>query len=672
MSTRLPAYVGHEPFIFVCYSHADVAVVYPEIEWLQGHGQRIWYDEGISGGRVWRQEIADALDHAERLIFYVSRASVRSSDCRREVHYAIDRGLDVLPVYLENVELPGDLRIALNLVQALFPFRDDHYREHLLAALGRPIEQSTSKADPSASRSTLRRVVIGGLVGLLILAGAWVGVNRTPAEPDATAAQKPALQTPKLAVLPLQNISGDPAQDYFTLGVTQEIWNQMTRFSGVRVIAMTSSQSYRQSTLGAREIGKQLSANYLIEGTVNRSGNTLRVRVSLIDASDGTHVLGGDYEKKIDDVAAVFALYDEIAGDVGTALSEFIGERQSSQPTAVPTRSLAAYELILQAITATEERGNLVAALEFADQALALDPSYTSARAYRASIYFLTAEWGVRPAREMLPRARSETLAVLSVSPDEPLALFVLGLLRLAADLDFSGAMQAFDQAEAGGAPRDQLAIWRAIALMNANRPADALTIMRAGEIVDPLNPVIKDVAARCLYMLGDVAAGNRVFDEALALQPENVFEQSMAIFHSVLYRDLDRARRLANAYPHIEWGLPFADALAGDATDLEAQIARWYPKYLAEVPEPRLHMWNFLFLYSQGFFLLGDYAAHIGAWRERESRLQVLHFTNWELSTYEDYWPTLEMWAAGDPERTALLSEHRERIARITRNMKL
>ncbi|MCZ6643827.1 MAG: protein kinase [Gammaproteobacteria bacterium] len=142
MKKPFPAYKGTQDYVFVCYAHADRNVVYPEMKWLRDQGINVWYDEGISGGTVWRSEIATAILKASRMLYYISPASLASDHCNREVIYALDKNIKLLPVYLEDVQPTGELDLALNRIQALNR-DDDYYRDNLLTGLGSPAISST-------------------------------------------------------------------------------------------------------------------------------------------------------------------------------------------------------------------------------------------------------------------------------------------------------------------------------------------------------------------------------------------------------------------------------------------------------------------------------------------------------------------------------------------------
>ncbi|MDC0069625.1 toll/interleukin-1 receptor domain-containing protein, partial [Gammaproteobacteria bacterium] len=122
----------------MCYAHEDAEIVYPEIAWLNEQNINIWYDEGISAGKIWRAEIARALEKANKFLFYISARSLDSDHCNREINFALDEGLDVIPIYLEEVDLTPDLRMGLNRVQALhrYQYTEERYQRALLTTLG--------------------------------------------------------------------------------------------------------------------------------------------------------------------------------------------------------------------------------------------------------------------------------------------------------------------------------------------------------------------------------------------------------------------------------------------------------------------------------------------------------------------------------------------------------
>ena len=135
MSKPFAAYKGDDSYVFVCYAHKDSNHVYADLTQLNDAGINLWYDEGIPAGSSWRAEIAAAIQGASKLLFFISEASLVSSHCLREVDFAINHDVEILPVYLDDSVLPGELELVLNRVHALFRESDSRYMEHLLDAL---------------------------------------------------------------------------------------------------------------------------------------------------------------------------------------------------------------------------------------------------------------------------------------------------------------------------------------------------------------------------------------------------------------------------------------------------------------------------------------------------------------------------------------------------------
>lgn len=135
MSKPFAAYQGTDPYVFICYAHRDAEHVYADLVQLNEEGVKLWYDEGIQAGTSWRSGIASAIKSATKLVFFISESSLNSTHCLREIDYALSHDIEIVPIYLESVSLPGELELVLNRVHALFRETDSLYMEHLLDAL---------------------------------------------------------------------------------------------------------------------------------------------------------------------------------------------------------------------------------------------------------------------------------------------------------------------------------------------------------------------------------------------------------------------------------------------------------------------------------------------------------------------------------------------------------
>ena len=155
--------------MFVCYAHSDAEVVYADLGQLNSEGVNIWYDEGIQAGSSWRAEIATAITGASKFLFFVSEASLTSAHCLREVDYALNNDIEIIPVYLDDSALPPELDLALNRVQALFRKTDSRYMEHLLEALRKGPQLAT--LIKQKKRGSLRFL----FPALVLVLGAFLG-----------------------------------------------------------------------------------------------------------------------------------------------------------------------------------------------------------------------------------------------------------------------------------------------------------------------------------------------------------------------------------------------------------------------------------------------------------------------------------------------------------------
>ncbi len=137
MDRPFPAYEGDDPYIFVSYAHEDSAHVYPELQRLKDDGFNVWYDEGISPGASWREELAESILRCHLFIILVSPRSANSDNCLKEVNYALEHDRSVLAVHLEPTQLSPGLELALSDRQAIFKheLRDEEYREKVLSGV---------------------------------------------------------------------------------------------------------------------------------------------------------------------------------------------------------------------------------------------------------------------------------------------------------------------------------------------------------------------------------------------------------------------------------------------------------------------------------------------------------------------------------------------------------
>jgi len=206
-----------------------------------------------------------------------------------------------------------------------------------------------------------------------------------PAAGKSQVATKAAVVRPTVAVLPLANMSGDPEQEFFADGLTEDILTELSRRRELFVISRTSTFVYKGQAANLREVAQKLGARYLVEGSVRKAGDRLRVTIQLIDTASDAHIWAERYDRKLDDV---FAIQDEITSAIVATLPGRLEAAQQDQLARMKPSSLAAYECVLAAkvLHHRSTREDNVEAQKLVDRALQLDPDYAHAHAWRGCI----------------------------------------------------------------------------------------------------------------------------------------------------------------------------------------------------------------------------------------------------------------------------------------------
>src|SRR5438874_2019929 len=266
---------------------------------------------------------------------------------------------------------------------------------------------------------------------------------KAPADRFATAGQfARALNAPdevtldgeggeSIAVLPFANLSGDPDFEYFSEGIAEEIINALTQLPGLRVAARTSSFAFRGQGIDLAEVGAKLKVGTVLEGSVRRAGDRLRISAQLVKGADGYHLWSERYDREMLDV---FAIQDEIAKAIANRLRVTLGE--DGAPLVTPaTGNLDAYHLYLKGRYYLAQRGlGLKRALDCFHQALTLDPSYALAHAGLADACTVLAQYGLAPPNVLRPKARAAVQRARELAPEPAEAHCAAGALSLICD----------------------------------------------------------------------------------------------------------------------------------------------------------------------------------------------------------------------------------------------
>jgi TolB-like protein/Flp pilus assembly protein TadD/predicted Ser/Thr protein kinase len=263
----------------------------------------------------------------------------------------------------------------------------------------------------------------------------------------AQVASSPGIQggvRPSIAVLPFANMSGDKEQEYFSDGLAEEILNLLAKIPSLKVIARTSSFSFRGKEQDIRKIAEALNVKNILEGSVRRSGNRIRVTAQLIDATDGSHLWSERYDRELTDV---FAVQDEIAASIASALHLKLTPQPASVERYKP--NVPAYEAYLKGrhhsyqITAD----SMARAKEYFEQAILFDPKFALPYSELARLCISFAIGAGRPATEQMPQLQELAQRALDLHPDLPEAHSCLGMKAFMFDYDWNEAERRFSLA---------------------------------------------------------------------------------------------------------------------------------------------------------------------------------------------------------------------------------
>jgi len=249
-----------------------------------------------------------------------------------------------------------------------------------------------------------------------------------------------------VAILPFDNMSPEPESEYFSDGITEEITNSLARIKDLRVAARTSAFTFRASKADVREIGGRLGVAYLVEGSVRRAGDRLRITAQLIDTSNGYHLWSQRFERALGDV---FAIQDEIAEHVTRQILAEI-PAESATPTLPRTEDLDAYDAYLKGRHHQHlfSPDSLDQAIAWYTRALEADPYYAPAYAGLAEAYTIQSiGFAMRPSRESMPKAGEAADRALELDPSLPDAHLARALVAMYYEWDYAAAKRSLDQA---------------------------------------------------------------------------------------------------------------------------------------------------------------------------------------------------------------------------------
>src|SRR5258706_1247688 len=487
----------------------------------------------------------------------IARTALRAADHEVELR---PKSFEVLRYLLENADRTVTKE---ELLKAVWP--NVIVTDHVLAHCVSEVRQAIGDLDQAIIKTIPRRGYRFTAPVLRVAASAaepqppppyppqHAGKDREGAPParsdSGLRSQSPLLDRPSVAVLPFANLSGDPQQDYFSDGITEDITTELSRFSELMVIACNSAFQYKGRTVDIRQVGRELGARYVLEGSVRRSGGRVRIAAQLIDAVTGAHRWVERYDRELHDV---FAVQDEVAHTIVAILAAHVNRAETERVLLKPPAAWEAYEYYLRGAQAfflhinRRTKASLYDARRLLERSLAIDPDYARAAAMLSWTH-LNAYIEPFDGDYLSPAAldRALELAETAVHLDVrlPEAHAQLGAVLLF-KRQHDAAIAEFERALA---LNPNFIDYRyARALTYAGEPARAIEVLEATIRLDPFQPLNHSSVfmGQANYMLKRYEDAARLFRECASRQPNSQWSHLWLAATYAQSGQLDEARK--------------------------------------------------------------------------------------------------------------------------------
>jgi TolB-like protein len=440
------ATLGHD--VFVSYASQDAAVANSIVESLEQHGLKCWVaPRDVKPGAQYADAIVRAINEARAVVLVMSGSGVASPHVGKEIERGSSKRKPIIAFRIDAAPLNHALEYFLSESQWID-----------VPALG--IQAALARLKEAVGHESSNSPQAGPAVAIV--------------------------SDKSIAILPFMDMSEKKDQEYFADGMAEEIIDLLVKIPELKVTARTSSFQFKGQTRDLRTIASRLGVAYVLEGSVRKSGDRLRVTARLIDSRDETHLWSQTYDRNLNDV---LKMQDEIAATLVRALQiEVSGEGIVSRPA---LRNTEAYTLYLQgrhAIDRFDQPGAEQAIGDF-ERVLELDPSFAPAELWLGSAYFNLGLGGFMPPTIAFEKARRATERALKLDPNLARAHAQLGDIHRTYDWDWAAADRELKQALALAPADGNILFYAAVQSLGMGRWDEALKQVNAALAQDPLRP---------------------------------------------------------------------------------------------------------------------------------------------------------------------------------------
>ena len=465
---------------------------------------------------------------------------------------------DVLSSLLPVPEWTGSLVFLLLAIGFLPVMLFAWVYEMTPEGLKREADIDRSKSITSSTGHKINTVIIvllvlaiSGLVADRLIPEASVVTEATETAPEVAATDDTSI-----AVLPFADLSADKDQQYFTDGLSEELLNLLVRVNGLRVASRTSSFAYRDSTLGVPNISKALNVGHVLEGSVRKDGDRIRITAQLIEAGTDSHLWSENFDRELVDI---FAIQDEIANAIVGALAGQLNLGSDKAVTVeAATDNLDAYEMYLAGRELYLSRIDLGESIRLLQAATELDPNFARAWEGLAAAEIIGDAWLVADGIDHLALAEEAANRALVLNPDLSMPMAVLAILAQLRDKDVVASLELYEDAIARDPKNTTAWLWKGILFDIAGFMDEAIEAFQQCLAIDPGYLNCKQIMAKSYLSKGDIETALRFHNETL----EHVFHSTSHAFiptyvrtgHRLLAVHIADAKLGHDNAPVIEW----------------------------------------------------------------------------------------------------------------------
>jgi TolB-like protein len=607
--------------VFISYASYDDAVAGKICSALEAAGFACWIaPRDVRAGEPYAAAIVEAINACRMVVLILTKNAIESPHVLREVERASSKKRSILSIRLDGAELPPELEYFLSAnhwldaasgnIESVLPALIESVRGRDGGNTARTSTVSYASAAQAAgahgaaataaagSTSTTRRkmnwplVAIGAVVAValvyLVVDKIWrsrntatvITASSSPAPSSAPSTAGTAAFTPpphSIAVLPFVNMSGDPKQDYFSDGLSEELLNSLAAVRDLRVAARTSSFFFKGKDVDLSDVARKLNVGAVLEGSVRKAGDQVRITAQLINAVTGYHLWSQTYDRDLKDI---LKLQTEIATAVTKALEATLLADAAATIELGGTKNPQAFDAYLRAkgTGASIGRSGLLDAIASVDDAIRLDPGFAKAYVYKSLAENGFAEYyGVGDEiREHFQRARVAAERALELAPDLGEAHSALARVLTDGFYDYHAALAEHERALALS-PNDSGVLLRAAWLYaDIGRTDEAAALARRGVSLDQLNAVAYRSLAVVLDDLHLYREAIEAATRALSLNPKDVRQAAVRGLSLAHLGEYESAVQSCNV-PPLDWESHLCLAIAYDKLhrrqDADAQV---------------------------------------------------------------------------------------------------